>query len=606
MSRRYLIPALALALAACDASDGDEGADFVGDAGLCVDDDGCPEGAVCFDGRCVFQGAGGPGDGPAEPGDDPDPAPPEVEEELAPAIRPAAGRSVVWVAAPETDRVAAIDGAALTVRVIEVGDAPTAVATRAGTDVAVVLCRGSDEVIVVDPAGDGVESHRLPGHFNALDVGPGGRFAYAWFDLGDLRPGEDASAVQDAVVLDLDDGRQHPVTIGFGPRALRFAADGTALFVTDDGVSIIRPAQLDGPAVAPTVPTVPDIFSLADREVALSADGRYAASRGPGEAGITVVDLFEGVPRFVDLGAEPTDLDLLPPDPDRGHRALVMLREARRLALVPLDGVGEVRFVELGDRPLGSAAVSPTGDRAVLYATRPDHPPAAALLALPGGAVIDVPLRKRARVGAIDPAGGVAWILHGPESPEVPIEPPPELPEDAGLEDAALDPPAEDAGVDDAGVDDAGPEDAAMPDAGLDAGPPAEPDAGPPIATRIVVDPDLAGRHGYSLVDLDTGFVKLQTTAAEPYGLTFAPGAAFVAFPRVGGVGPALQRIDLVRFDSRSWLLGSAPEALGVLPAVDRAFVTQDHPTGRISFVPLDADGRVRTLTGYALDGRIE
>jgi len=146
-----------------------------------------------------------------------------------------------------------------------------------------------------------------------------------------------------------------------------------------------------------------------------------------------------------------------------------------------------------------------------------------------------------------------------------------------------------------------GAEDMGAEDMGADA----EADAAP-RATRPVVDPALAPRHGYSLIDLRTGFVKLQTTAAEPYGLTFAPGAAFVAYPRAGVDGPRLERIDLTRFDSRGWTLGSAPVAIGVLPAVERAFVTQDHPTGRISFVPLDTDGRIRTLTGYALDGRIE
>ncbi len=606
--------ALALALACDDTDSGDEqGADFVRDAGVgapCANDDECPQGSVCFDGTCVFQGGGAPGDGEGEPaGPDappPEPAPPEMEETLAPRNRPAAGVSVVWVAAPETDRVAAIDGAALTVTLVDVGDRPTAVAVRAGSDTAVVLCRGSDELIVVEPGGE-PQTHRLPGHFNALAVGPAGRFAYAWFDLNDVEPGEDASAVQDVVVLDLDAGVQHPVSIGFGPREVVFAEDGTALFVTDDGVSVIAPARLDGPAVALTVPTAPDIFSNTAREVVLTADGRYAASRAPGERGITVVDLTEGVPRTVDLGAEPTDLDLVPPTDGAGHTALVMLREARQLALVPLDGEGEVRLVELGRRPLGSAAVSATGDRAVLYATRSDHPPAAALLALPGGEVIDVPLRKRARVGAV--SGGVAWILHGPEPATVPLDPPLQddpLPADMGAEDmgvedmAAEDMAAEDMAADDMAPDDMGVADMAVADMAAADMTPSE------QQFEQVVDPTLAPRHGYSLIDLDTGFVKLQTTAAEPYGLTFAPGAAFVAYPRAAASGPRLERIDLVRFDSRSWLLGSTAEAIGVLPAVERAFATQDHPTGRISFVPLETDGTIRTLTGYALDGRIE
>lgn len=607
MSTRLCLMGLALALAACGASDdeasgaqGDEDPNLDAGAGgpggePCADEGECPSGYACFDGICVFQGV--------DPSPEPEPEPVDPEEEalVQPRLQPAAGRTRVWVVAPETDRVARIDAEALTVEVVEVGDRPTAVGVRAGTDTAVVLCRGSDELMVIGPEDDAPRVHRLPGHFNALALGPAGRFAYAWFDLADAGPGEDASAVQDVAVLDLETGRQHPVTIGFAPRAVHFAEDGAALFITDDGVSVIAPERLDGPTVARAVPVAPDVFSQAEREVALTADGRFAVSRGPGEQGITVVALDEGVPRFVDLGAEPTDLDLLP-----DGTALVMLREAHRLALVPLADPAARRFVDFPGRALGSAAVSPLGDRAVLYATRRDRPPAAALLALPEGRLIDIALRKRARVGLVDPTGAVAWVLHGPEPVTASAA---QMGEGMGSDDMGpedMDP--DDMGPGDMGPDDMGPEDA-MPADDMDPGDamPADamPDALPPPPPPVV-DAELADRHGYSLVDLRTGFVKLQITDSAPYAIAFGPGAAFIALPGAPGVQPSLQRADLALFSTRGWPLGSAPEALGVLPAVGRAFVTQAHPTGRISFVPLDADGRITTLTGYALDGRIQ
>ncbi|MCB9551149.1 MAG: hypothetical protein H6705_04545 [Myxococcales bacterium] len=578
----------ALLLAACD--DGSPAGRFDQDAGLgCLDALDCPDGYACFDGRCVFQGGGAP---EADAGA---PAPPEAEIDLSPAA-PAAGRDHVWITLPHNDAIARIHGQTLAVTVIEVGDDPHVVRAVAGEDTAVVLTRGDDRLTVVRHAAgaDTLTAHDLPGHFNALDLAPDGRHAIAWFDLTAARPGEDAAAIQDIAVLDLATGALHPIAIGFAPRRVAFA-DGDALIVTDDGLSIIRLDDLDGPAIAPTIPLAPDVFSQADREVVLTPDGRHAASRGPGEPGITVVDLTEAIPRFIPLGAEPTDLDLLP-----DGTALVMLREARRLALVPLATAADPathRVIGYGDLPLGSAVVSPRGDRAFLFATRPDAPPAAALLALPSGDLARVPLRKRALGAAIDPDGHVALVLHAPEAP------------------GGADPrPAPDAGLDaDAGPDpDAAPEpepDAAPepePDADADPAPDAEPAEPPLDDSGPGVDPELAPRPGYSLVDLDTAFVKLTLTPAPVTAITFAPGDLALLALRADPAIAELHRLDLTRFDARRDLLGSPPRALGVLPAVDRAFVTQDHPTGRIGFVPLTTDGRIETVTGFALNGRIE
>lgn len=587
--KRLLITALLLT----GCGDGDAGAGrFDQDAGLgCLDALDCPDGHACFDGRCVFQG-GAPG---ADAGA---PAPPEAEIDLSPAA-PAAGRDHAWITAPHNDAIARIHGQTLAVTVIEVGDDPHVVRTVPGEDTAVVLTRGDDRLTVVRHAAgaDALTAHDLPGHFNALDLAPDGRHAIAWFDLTAARPGEDAAAIQDIAVLDLATGALHPIAIGFAPRRVAFA-DGDALIVTDDGLSIVRLEALDGPAIAPTIPLAPDVFSQADREVVLTPDGRHAASRGPGEPGITVVDLTEAIPRFIPLGAEPTDLDLLP-----DGTALVMLREARRLALVPLATAADPathRVIGYGDLPLGSAVVSPRGDRALLFATRPDAPPAAALLALPEGDLARVPLRKRALGAAIDPEGHVALVLHAPEAPGGADPSPPDI-------DAAPEPDA--AALPDAEATDAGPPDLDAEPADTDADPdpadaaPAEPpldDPGPGV------DPELAPRPGYSLVDLDTAFVKLTLTPAPVTAIAFAPGDLALLALRAEPAIAELHRLDLTRFDARRDLLGSPPRALGVLPAVDRAFVTQDHPTGRIGFVPLTTDGHIETVTGFALNGRIE
>ncbi len=514
-----------------------------GGKALCISDDDCREGEVCFAGECVFQGG-------APPAPDAGVLPEENERRLAAFTVPAAGREHVWVASPATDTLVRIHGETLTLDAVEVGDEPTVVRTREGEDVAVVLNRGSDELAVVhDP--DDVAFHLLPGHFNALTLDPTGAHALCWFDLGQVRAGEDVASLQDVAVVDLEDGDVHTVTVGFRPRRITFTADGlTALVVTDDGISVFRPTQLSAATLAPTIPVAPGVFGQEGREVVVTPDGAYAISRGPGEAGVTVVELTEGVPRFVELGAQPTDLDLLPD----GRTALVMLRGAERLALVPLETAAEapetIRFVEFAGHVLGSAAVAPVGQFAVLYTTvAPEEARAqVALLELDSGAIVHRPMRKGVAGVDVAPDGQTAFVLHT----KAPGDPDPALGEESFL----------------------------------------------------------ARSHGYTLLDLRTVNAKLQTTPAEPSGLVFAPDRdeAFLVL-RGQGVA-AVQRVNLIGFAVESFTLGTPPEVVGVLPAVERAFVTQTHPEGRISFIFLADEvgdgGRLETVSGYALNGRIE
>ncbi|MCA9538727.1 MAG: hypothetical protein KC620_07560 [Myxococcales bacterium] len=556
--------ALGFALAACGAAAEDAGAAGAdeepsnfrdGGAGegpqepgaraeACAFDDDCADGYVCFGGQCIFQGTDA-----LPPPDGADAGPREEEVDFVQYGRPAAGRAQVFVASPQTDSVVRIHAETLAIGVIEVGDEPTELYAVPGEDTVVVLNHTSDELAIVtaEDTGDSVRLIALPYHFNALTLDPAGRFAFCWFDLSRALPGEDGSAVQDVAVVDLAGGAVSPVAVGFRPRRVGFTADGRiALVVTEDGVSVIDPAALDGPTAARTVPVAPDVFRQADREVILSPDGAFAASRGPGEPGVTLVELAEGVPRFVPLGAVPTDLDLLPD----GRTALAVLRSIGQLALVPMDTAAAdpetIRFVDLAGRQVGAAVADAAGEVAVLYTTVAGAPPRLTLLDLTTEALVDLPLRKGVRGVALDPSGGVAFVLH----------------------DKAEGDPA----------------------------------AAPTEADLI------ARSDGYSLVDLRTGFVKLQTTPAEPFGLVFAPDRplAMVLLADPARRVASVQRIDLAAFDVRDRPLGSTPEAAGLLPAVERAFVTQTHPEGRISFIPLDGEGRVETVSGYTLNGRIE
>ena len=50
--------------------------------------------------------------------------------------------------------------------------------------------------------------------------------------------------------------------------------------------------------------------------------------------------------------------------------------------------------------------------------------------------------------------------------------------------------------------------------------------------------------------------------------------------------------------------LASPPIAVGAVPIAKRAFVAQQHPEGRLTFIDLDT-GVARTLTGFELSSRV-
>ena len=67
------------------------------------------------------------------------------------------------------------------------------------------------------------------------------------------------------------------------------------------------------------------------------------------------------------------------------------------------------------------------------------------------------------------------------------------------------------------------------------------------------------------------------------------------------------QKIDLAGdFSVASFPLGSPPNSIGTLsPAAHKVFIGQEYSEGRISFINW-VTGSVQTVTGFALNGRIQ
>ena len=101
---------------------------------------------------------------------------------------------------------------------------------------------------------------------------------------------------------------------------------------------------------------------------------------------------------------------------------------------------------------------------------------------------------------------------------------------------------------------------------------------------------------------------QLLDTPVLPGDVAF-PSAARVAYVILDGgdAEGATAEVHTIHLDTGardSIQLGSPPQAVGVLPGVDVAFVSQRHPLGRVSFIDVTTQA-VRTVTGFDLNSTI-
>lgn len=550
---RAIAAALAVGGAACgmgaDAASEPPGAP--GDNGGaepvgCLASSECPAGQSCNEFHvCVAPGTGSGG------------APAETEIALG---APTSSQRFVYVAMTQQGKLARIDGEALTVATTPVGAAPRAVATIPGSDGAIALDTANGTATVVRPVvtgGDGTRVLATLPSLNRVDVDPTGRFAVIWFDL--VRAQQDGTgssgSFQDVVVASLAPGEERSValTVGFRPRAVQFDAAGARAFVvTQDGVSAIDLADAveHGPRIVPPIAVAAPGASPDDLEVQVVATGDYAAVRQAGAMGVRVVGLggaAAGQAWDIPLGAAATDIDVAPD----GKRLYAVLRDAAKLAVIDIPGdaidPAGVELVDFAPAIAGSVTVSADGRRALLYTNATlDLHLTRVDLDQPGFPHVTYALQKAVRAVAIAPDSATAVVL----AAKAPGDP----------------------------------------------------------ATAGSLDELIARSYGYQLVDLATGFAKLQLTPVDPGAPAFAPdgNSAYVALDG-GDQVAAVRAVQVV--STRTGIvstvaLGSPPASIGVVPLAGQAFVAQRHPLGRMSFVAL-ATGKIRTVTGFDLNSQI-
>jgi hypothetical protein len=493
------------------------------------------------------------GDGvPSRPSDPGPGEAPEVEIESSFRAPVVSGR-FIWSANPDSGRVALVDALSHEVSTVPAGLSPTYLAAIAGDgqNRAIVLNTGSADATLFRQAPDGTLSQLdIPTHQNATawTMSAGGRWAIAWSDaalMGTLDPTE---GLQDITVIDLgaDPPRPARFSVGYRPVQVMIDADETRAYaVTRDGISVVElgdvPRMLDDVILVSTEAALAGTLGEPVLDdVPLTSDGRFALIRFRNTPKLEIIELASNRSQVLELPGEVSDVDIA----GDSARAVAVVRSTGQVAVfdlaAALDDPGAVVLHAFSGETIGSAALPDTGDAALFFTNASDSDRLAIL-----DTTADAAAPGAQRVVSLK--APITAVFASPE----------------GSHAVAL----------------------------------LEPD---PASDR---------KGAFSVIPVANALpAKIQGTDAAPFRVTLASttagvrGLVTVRDDASGVHGAYVLRMPSLQVDFVP--LSSPPIAAGVLPDNGIAFVAQQHPEGRITFIDLET-GEAETLTGFELSDRV-
>lgn len=488
--------------------------------------------------------ADAPADGPLPP--------PEEEIEADFRVPQASGR-YIYIANAAEDYVVVLDSMTLGLEVVTVGKKPTAMATEGLSNAAMVINSGSLNISLIETlpsVGSVVRNFPAVDGLNSLRVSPAGVGALAFHDFDlPLEEGADPVQGQDVVVVILEEGRETSLhrTCGYMPREAEYDRTGRRGFlVTKEGISIVDlDTVADDESPLPIIlydDHIPMEMHELEKDVDISPDGSFAVVRveeSPESfsTSVWVIDLGTRTSQEIVLPAVPYDLDLAPD----GTFAVAVLPTLNQMALIPLpvDEGDPFTTRDVTDMYAGQSQISADGNLVALFSNQSGEE-RVGVADLGAGTFDVIGLHKTVSTVAFTPDAGTLVVIHGKEE---------------------------------------GP----APD---------------PTDYEQVVDHSF----GYSLVGLADGTVKQQLTKANPEPFIIHPdGSTIYLLQRDDALDVReVEVIDVESFIVSTIGLGSPPVSIGYVPESNKIFVSQEHASGRITFI--DAEGNVQTVTGFELN----
>lgn len=490
------------------------------------------------------------------------PLPPETEVESSYEV-PIATGSYIWVANPDSGRVAYVAGATLQVHTVEAGNRPTYISAIPSTtdDAVVVLNVLSNDATVlrVAPGGQLTKStvSGIAAGANALTVSASGRWITAWTDARNIASPNPLQGYQAVTLIDLSitPPAKTILSVGFRPVAVAYAADDSAAFaVTEDGVSVVTLAQAGTPRVTGNVPLTNDPTENADtRDVSITPNGRLAVVRREGSASLGIVDLPTGILGSIVLSGPITDVDVTAD----GNSAVAVVRDTSEVAVIPLSGgipnPATVQHLTIAGETIGSASIAADGKTVLLYtnAVAAERLTVLTLGATPSYRVVKLHAPVLAVFATADASNAI--VFHSAT---------------------------------------------ATTTAATDGGRTVTPDAGLPSQTAT---------NAFSLVPLAADLPALiEETDVPPQAVAITPVGDRVLITERDDT-KKVYGVYVGKFPSleiQKIVLASPPIAVGVLAAANEGYVAQKNAEGRITFVALDS-GQARTLTGFEIGASV-
>jgi DNA-binding beta-propeller fold protein YncE len=292
----------------------------------------------------------------------------EVEDDFL-SLQPASTNVYVFVANASRNTVSRIDVADLGVLTTEVGIDPSVVETTDDYTMAVTFNQGSDSISIIDAATLDVVEVEVRDNFNTMKMSPDGNWVICYHDADadDSSSSGGAQSFNEVSLVNLFTHEHTAMVVGFNPRDVQFSEDSTMAVVVSDAYL----AVIDLIEESPSPNRIQISEDLIDpplaEEVLLVPDGSYAFVRQFAATELVVVDILSELVDWVEVGDNPTDIDVTPD----GTQAVAVARGSGELWVYDLaDPYAEPEVVTLPEGEVfGSVVMSPDGSKGLLYST---------------------------------------------------------------------------------------------------------------------------------------------------------------------------------------------------------------------------------------------
>jgi len=479
----------------------------------------------------------------------------EVEKEAS-FYAPVVSGKYLWSVNPDTNKVVRVHAESLAIDLMQGGHEPTYLAvlpegaTPGGAVVlnvrsgdASIFLRGSSPEELLP-----VQNFAVQEGASSWAIGKGGKFAIAWSDAREKLL-DRLDGYQDITVFSFggESITTKSLSVGFRPNQVVISQDETrAYVVSQPGISII--ALSESPEIEGEI-FLPDLAEGARRDVSITPDGKYALVSTSGSAKILVVDLKTEKTVSLNMPSIVTDLDLS----KDGSVAVAVSRPITSAS----DNLGGASAMEDAQSVIGLLPIDKIfDDPSSFELVYTDEFVGSTVVADDGSQILLFTNGIKSSLLLIletETKKFRSLDLRGPLQAAF-------ISQDARFAVALMSPPS------------------GSTKKGAFALIPLEKDA----SARIQgTDAPLQ----FVSISASTGHALITTRATtESQGATY-----FTNYPK--------QQVDKI-------VLPSTPLSTGIVPQAKKAFISQQHPEGRLTFIDLPS-GEDETLTGFELSGRV-